>query len=232
MGSQRAGHNWVTFTGWCTLWRPLCQYSRSILRSILKLSIEESNSSTLNYSTLAALQRLELGWRKPFTQVRRKQPVRVTSTFHLVYSIWRRKSPYYLCISNSLNSVSSSVKWVCPTGSYQCIVLEVEMEVLCPPLLTLSPFLLIHPEDSFLPLPEMWNYGCSHRSRSQFFKNVIILSLIFSYVKGGGKKSFLTVLCNLWDLSSPTRDQTWDLVVKAWSPNCWTARALLRRKIF
>ena len=35
---------------------------------------------------------------------------------------------------------------------------------------------------------------------------------------------FLAAQCSLWDLSSPTRDQTQALAVKARSPNHWTAR--------
>ena len=38
--------------------------------------------------------------------------------------------------------------------------------------------------------------------------------------------SFLAMLRDLWDLSFPTRDQTWALAVKAQSPNHWTAREL------
>ena len=142
---------------------------KASLWSILKLSVQESSSSTLNYSTLVALQRLELGWRKPFTQGGSSLLGWHPHFTWYIVSEEGSLSPYYLCISNHLNSVSSSVKWVCPTCPYQCIVLEVEMEVLCPLVLTLSPFLLIHPEDSFLPLPEMWNYGWSRRSRSQIF---------------------------------------------------------------
>ena len=36
--------------------------------------------------------------------------------------------------------------------------------------------------------------------------------------------SFLAMLRGLWDLSSPTRDRTRALAVKAQSPNHWTAR--------
>ena len=30
---------------------------------------------------------------------------------------------------------------------------------------------------------------------------------------------YLPILCILWDLSSPTRDSTWSMAVKAWNPN-------------
>ena len=35
---------------------------------------------------------------------------------------------------------------------------------------------------------------------------------------------FVTAPFDLWDLSSPTRDQTWAVAVEAWNPNHWTTR--------
>ena len=37
---------------------------------------------------------------------------------------------------------------------------------------------------------------------------------------------FLAVLCCLWDLSSPIKDWTWALSVRAQSPNYWTTRGM------
>ena len=35
---------------------------------------------------------------------------------------------------------------------------------------------------------------------------------------------FVAATCDVWDLSSPTRDQTWAVAVEVWNPNHWTAR--------
>ena len=43
--------------------------------------------------------------------------------------------------------------------------------------------------------------------------------------------SFLAMLHGLWDLSSPARDHTWALAVKAPGPNHWTAREFPQRSI-
>ena len=74
-----------------------------------------------------------------------------------------------------------------------------------------------------------------HYPASPSLKEKFTKLLGWHYQLGGTKMSvrghmhlklsfFFATLHGLWDLSSPTRDQTQALAVKAWNSNHWTAR--------